>query len=126
VRTIIERELDERSSAQSLSIVKIACGLGISTGHLSRMFKRTTGVTLERYLMILRIESGKRLLLEPLANISDTAERCGFSDSAYFARVFRKIVGCSPKEYREDPMRFAAASQPDIFLATMQKDCVIP
>ncbi len=105
VRSIIERELQERSSAQTISIGKIASGLGISAGHLSRVFKRTTGVTLERYLMILKIESAKRLLLDPLENVSDAAEKCGFSDSAYFARVFRKIAGCSPREYRDDPMR---------------------
>ncbi len=107
VRSIIDRELQERSSAQSLCIAKIASGLGISSGHLSRVFKRSTGTTLERYLMILKIESAKRLLLDPLQSVSDAAEKCGFSDSAYFARVFRKIAGCSPREYRDDPMRVA-------------------
>jgi AraC-like DNA-binding protein len=111
VRTLIDGALEERSGAQSLSIAKIACALGISTGHLSRMFKRTTGVTLERYLMTSKVEAAKRLLLEPLENVSDIAERCGFSDPAYFARVFRKIAGCSPREYRNDPMRFATPAE---------------
>ncbi len=109
-RCTIDRALDDRSAAQSLSILKVASSLGISAGHLSRIFKRTTGVTLERYLMIRRVETAKRLLLEPLENVSNVAERCGFSDSAYFARVFRKVAGCSPREYRDEPMRFATRS----------------
>lgn len=111
IHSIIERALEDRQSAQTLSIVKIASALGISAGHLSRMFKRATGVTLERYLMIRRIDAAKRLLLEPLENVSEIAERCGFSDPAYFARVFRRIAGCSPREYRNDPMRFTTPLQ---------------
>lgn len=107
-RIMIDRALEDPSSTQTLSIIKIAAALGISAGHLSRIFKRATGVTLERHLMIRRVETAKRLLLDPLENIYDIAEKCGFSDSAYFARVFRKIAGCSPRQYRDDPMRFAA------------------
>jgi len=101
---IICRDLQDKWTAESISIVKVAAALGISAGHLSRMFKRTTGQTFERYLMVQRVEAAKRMLLEPLTTIAETAERCGFSDSAYFARVFRKITGGSPSDYRNDPM----------------------
>src|SRR6266851_1093559 len=47
--------------------------------------------TFERYLMMQRVEAAKRMLLEPLGTISEVAEKCGVADSAYFARVFRKI-----------------------------------
>ncbi len=101
---IIDRHLQDKWAAQEISVSKVADALGISVGHLSRVFKRTTGQTFERYLMMQRVEAAKRMLLEPLATIAETAERCGFSDSAYFARVFRKIAGCSPSEYRNEPM----------------------
>jgi two-component system, response regulator YesN len=101
---IIDRDLQDKWTAQEISVSKVAGALGISVGHLSRVFKRTTGLTFERYLMMQRVEAAKRMLLEPLATIAETAERCGFSDSAYFARVFRKIAGCSPSEYRNEPM----------------------
>lgn len=104
---IIDRDLQDKWTAQEISVTKVAAALGISVGHLSRVFKRTTGQTFERYLMMQRVEAAKRMLLEPLAAIAETAERCGFSDSAYFARVFRKIAGCSPSEYRNEPMRKA-------------------
>jgi AraC-like DNA-binding protein len=50
-------------------------------------------------------------LLETLKSISGAAERCGFSDSAYFARVFAKITRCSFKEYRDNPVRFDTHTQ---------------
>ena len=101
----IDRQLQDKWSAQSISVAKVAAALGISAGHLSRVFKRTTGLTFERYLMMQRVKAAKRMLLEPLATISEVSESCGFSDSAYFARVFRKVAGCSPTEYRNEPMR---------------------
>ena len=100
----IDSQLQDKWAAQSISITKVATALGISAGHLSRIFKRTTGLTFERYLMTQRVKAAQRTLLEPLATISEVAESCGFSDSAYFARVFRKVVGCSPTEYRDEPM----------------------
>jgi AraC-like DNA-binding protein/ligand-binding sensor protein len=107
---IMERDLQVRWSAQNISVNRVAQALGISAGHLSRVFKRTTGQTLERYLMAQRVEAAKRMLLEPLATISEVAENCGFADSAYFARVFRKITGCSPSDYRNEPLREVAVA----------------
>ena len=102
---IIERQLQDKWTAQNISVGKAGDALGISAGHLSRVFKRTTGLTFERYLMTQRVEAAKRMLLEPLATVSEVSESCGFSDPAYFARVFRKVAGCSPSEYRNEPMR---------------------
>lgn len=100
----IDLELENPVTAQNVSISRIACGLGVSAGHLSRVFKRNVGVTFERYVMMRRVELAKKMLVEPFNNVSMVAERCGFSDTTYFARVFRKIAGCSPREYRNNPM----------------------
>jgi AraC-like DNA-binding protein len=104
----IDAELANPVTAHHISVTRIAAGLGISAGHLTRSFKRCTGITFERQLMIRRVELAKKMLLEPFNNVSAVAERCGFSYPAYFARVFRQITGCSPSEYRENPMRLAA------------------
>jgi two-component system response regulator YesN len=70
---------------------------------MSRTFKREMGETFEQYVIARRVELAKRLLLNPLNNVSEVARRSGFSDPSYFARVFRKLVGCSPREYCDDP-----------------------
>jgi two-component system, response regulator YesN len=67
------------------------------------IFKREVGMTFERYLMTARVERSKRALLDPLNTVAAVAEQIGFMDPAYYAKVFRKITGCSPTEYRENP-----------------------
>ena len=86
-----------------------ARALGVSTGHLSRTFRRLTGMTFREYAMARRVEHARRLLLDPLHNVSSVSDSCGFSTPAYFARVFRKAVGCSPGEYAREPRRASAA-----------------
>jgi len=76
---------------------------------MSRTFKRETGRTFEHYLAEKRVEYARRLLLDPLNNVSDVAHKCGFVDASYFARVFRKFAGCSPSEYCQAPMKASAA-----------------
>jgi AraC-like DNA-binding protein/ligand-binding sensor protein len=100
---IVENQLEHSSTPQKISIGEIASALGISADHLSRVFKRDTGQTLEHYLMAKRVEISKRLLLDPVSRISEVARRCGFSDSSYFARVFRMVAGCSPREFCRAP-----------------------
>jgi AraC-like DNA-binding protein len=66
-----------------------------------------TNMTFREYVISRRIEFAQRLLLDPLNNISSVSDACGFSTPAYFARVFRKVVGCAPTEYANDPRRRA-------------------
>jgi len=101
---VIEQKLQRTPCPTPISLTAIASAFGISPGHLSRTFKQVTGTTFERYLMFKRVELAKRLLLEPLNNAAQVAERSGFSDPSYFARVFRKIAGCSPSQYARHPV----------------------
>ncbi len=105
-RRMVEHSLERDSAPHKLSISEVAAELGMSDSHISRMFKRETGRTFEKFVITKRIELAKRLLLDPLNNVSDVAHRCSFSDPSYFARVFRRVVGCSPGEYCEDPGRY--------------------
>jgi AraC-like DNA-binding protein/ligand-binding sensor protein len=105
VRQMLDRRLKEGRHDDTFSLADAAKVLGVSTGHLSRTFHRVTGKTFRDYAMSRRIEYSCRSLLDPLNNVSDVASRCGFASSAYFARVFRKFVGCAPTEYAKDPRR---------------------
>ena len=115
VQQMLDRKLKQGKQGEPLALSAAAKMVGVSTGHLSRTFRRMTGMTFRKYATARRIEQAKRLLLDPLNNVSGVAELCGFSTPAYFARVFRKVVGCTPAEYARDPRRqprrIAAAAQ---------------
>jgi len=103
VQEMLERLLEKGSGVEAFSLSEAARLMGVSTGHLSRTFRRVTGVTFLEFTLARRIEHARRLLLDPLNNVNAVAERCGFSTSAYFARVFRKFTGCAPTEYTSNP-----------------------
>jgi AraC-like DNA-binding protein len=103
VQQMLEHRLKEGRQVESFSLTEAARALGISTGHLSRTFRKMTHMTFREYTLTRRIEYGCRLLLDPLNNVSTVSERCGFSTPAYFARVFRRFSGCAPTEYARNP-----------------------
>jgi AraC-like DNA-binding protein/ligand-binding sensor protein len=112
VRQMLDHRLKKGKNIEAFSLGDAAAALGVSTGHLSRTFRRVTGMTFRDYTMSHRIEYARRLLLDPLNNVSLVAARCGFSTPAYFARVFRRFVGCSPTAYTSNPARAAAHTSP--------------
>jgi AraC-like DNA-binding protein len=64
------------------------------------MFKKATGLNFTEYLSRVRIEKAKNLLLNPNLRISEIAFEVGFQSLTHFNRVFKKIVGQSPTDYR--------------------------
>lgn len=98
--------LVEENEAEHVTIHFLAGALHLSSGHLSRVFRRTTGMTLEEYLIRQRVEVAKRKLLDPRLNIAEVAERCGFCNPAYFASVFKKYVHCTPREFSRNPQHW--------------------
>jgi two-component system response regulator YesN len=82
--------------------------LKLSAGHLGRVYSRTSGHTLEEYLIRQRLEMARRLLLDPRLHVAEVADRCGFCNPAYFASVFKKYMHCTPRAYAGDPHRWAA------------------
>ena len=77
-----------------------------------KIFKRSTGLTYIDFRNRLRIESAKRLLAVPNASISEIAYKVGFQSLTQFNRLFRRIVGKSPTEFRHS-FRTAKASKED-------------
>ena len=68
--------------------------------YISRIFKQETGTNLIDYINEVRVERAKELLKNPQYKIYEVGEMVGISDSHYFSKLFRKISGLSPKEYR--------------------------
>ncbi|SES04993.1 AraC-type DNA-binding protein [Gracilibacillus ureilyticus] len=71
--------------------------------HLARKFKQETNRTITAYQQMLRMNEAKFLLKNERISIEEIAWLVGYEDSSYFARVFKKEVGCSPTQYREEP-----------------------
>jgi len=101
----VSQVVEERGAAQ-ITIQQLAEAVHLSCGHLSRVFRRTTGMTLEQFLIRQRLELAKRALLDPRFNVAEVAERCGFCNPAYFSSVFKKYVKCTPREFASQPHRW--------------------
>ena len=74
-----------------------------SQRHFIRLFSAVYNITPQKYLMNIRIRRACALLRESRLPITEIALRCGFSDSNYFSRAFRKAYGITPSQYRNSP-----------------------
>ncbi len=90
----------KRSYMEDLTLDILAEELSITASYLSRLFKDKTGVNFKDYLKDFRINIAKNKLKHSDLKIYEIAEDIGYRDQAYFSDVFKKTVGCSPKEYR--------------------------
>lgn len=84
---------------QSLSIKEIADEVNLSIGHLSMIFKKETGMTLNAYITQVRLEEAKILLLAGEKKIYEIADAVGYQTGQYFSQIFYKQEGCYPREY---------------------------
>ena len=78
-------------------VAKAAC---TSSFYFCKMFKKATGINFTNHLARLRVEKASSLLLNPNIRISEVAFEVGFQSLTHFNRVFRKLLGQSPTDYR--------------------------
>ncbi|MBA4149154.1 MAG: helix-turn-helix domain-containing protein [Verrucomicrobia bacterium] len=95
------KEFIEENQAEDLSLGQVAKAVNTSTFYFCKMFKKATGLNFTDYVSRVRIEKAKNLLLNPNLRISEIAYEVGFQSLTHFNRVFKKVVGQSPTEYRE-------------------------
>lgn len=87
---------------QELTLGQIAERFAVSSSHLSRQFKRCSGLNFKQYLTERRIAEAKRLLQdEPKRKVSAIAQDVGQPDFALFNRSFKIVTGLTPSEYRK-------------------------
>jgi len=72
----------------------------INKFYLTRVFKEQFGQSVTNYLVQLRITQSKRLLRFTDRSIEAVAQECGLNDANYFSRLFKKVEGTTPGEYR--------------------------
>ena len=69
--------------------------------HLNRLFLNHTGTTIHKYVLTIRINEAKKLLLNTNLPLLTIAEKTGFNSNAYFSNYFKQVEGISPLEYRK-------------------------
>lgn len=92
----------ETDLSTDLSLKTFAKYLNVNASYLSTLFSKEVGIALSEYVNKSRIFHAKKLLLGTDLPIKSIAEQCGFSDTHYFSRVFRKIEHTTPNEYRKN------------------------
>jgi AraC family transcriptional regulator len=102
-RSQLERVIDymKANLTQDLSILDLATLTGMSASHFSRSFKRSVGFSPYQYLMQQRVERAKQLLKQQAISISDIALDCGFANQTHLTKVFRQMIGMTPKAYQK-------------------------
>ncbi|WP_282036821.1 AraC family transcriptional regulator [Saccharicrinis aurantiacus] len=86
-----------------ISLDELAENVALSASYYSSEFKRRTGKSPIDYLTNLRIQEACQLLDHTSLRIKEIAIKIGFDDPFYFSRVFRNIMGVSPKKYKSNP-----------------------
>ena len=99
------RKFIEDYSVEELSLTKVAESVRISPNHLSERFKQVTGVNFVEYIAWTRFEKACDLLRNSNLRISEIAFAVGFQSLSQFNRVFRKLSGHSPTEFRSEHLR---------------------
>lgn len=94
------KEYIQEHQTENLRLGHVAKACNTSTFYFCKMFKKVTGINFTDYLSRVRIEKSKNLLLNPNLRVSEIAFEVGFQSLTHFNRVFKKILGQSPTEYR--------------------------
>jgi AraC family transcriptional regulator len=98
-------EILESRISEDITLAELAGECGLSMAHFARAFKNSVGETPHAWLTKRRIERAKYLLTDTTLKLSDIAWECGFSHRVSLARVFTRVVGVTPSEWRRDTRR---------------------
>ena len=97
--------IDTNYDRDALSLNLVAEQTGMSANYLSAIFSQSMQKTFVEYVTEKRIEKAKNLLKQTDKTSGEIAKEVGYKDSHYFSFVFKKLQGCSPREYRGEKKR---------------------
>lgn len=92
----------KKNYMKEITLEEVAKYVGFSPNYFSRLFKTEFNQSFIDYLTNVRVEAAKELVMEKDKTISDIAWEVGYHDPNYFTKVFKKIVGLTPSEYKEE------------------------
>ncbi len=91
----------ESHYAEAITLEDVADHVGLSPNYFSKLFKNELGKGYAEYLAEYRIEKSKKLLAETAESVKEISARVGYPDQKYFSKLFRKVTGIKPSEYRK-------------------------
>ncbi len=94
------REYIDQNYQEDIALQDIAGAFGYSDVYFCKLFKQNFGMNFITYLNEYRMDKAKALLADPMINIKDISSKAGYRDANYFTRVFKRMVGMTPSEYR--------------------------
>ncbi|MFD4408662.1 helix-turn-helix domain-containing protein [Streptomyces sp. NPDC058251] len=125
-RMLRARDAMDRAYAQPLDVPTLARVAHVSPAHFARTFRATFGETPHRYLQRRRVERAMFLLRETDRRVTDICFEVGFNSPGTFSRTFHDIVGRSPRAYRKEAGRGAAAAVPTCFTMAWMRPSAAP
>lgn len=101
IQTIIKEIISDidKNYAKKNSLTMISGKYHLNETYLSNQFRKTMGIPLMNYIMQVRVEKAKDLMLMTRCKVNDVAKCVGYDDSRYFARVFKRLTGETPSEF---------------------------
>lgn len=87
---------------KDLNLKTVSDEVYVSTWHLSKLLKKETGDNFINILNRIRVENARKLLKDPKYKIYEVAGEVGFTDVPYFTKIFKRITGLTPQEYRNN------------------------
>lgn len=84
---------------EALSNETISYAIGVTPNYLTRVFGDYLGISLHRYIINLKVEKAQQMLTLGKMNITETAEKAGFSGIHAFSKTFKSVIGMTPSEY---------------------------
>ena len=95
------REFIDKHKTEALSLSAVAQAAGASVFHFCKVFRKSTGLKFTDYVARVRLEDARTQLLNPNRRISEVAYDVGFQSLTQFNRMFKRVFGQSPTEFRE-------------------------
>ncbi|MNJ49717.1 HTH-type transcriptional activator Btr [compost metagenome] len=86
---------------ENWTVKQLANHFNLNASYLSVLFKKETGKSISEFVQETRIQRAKELLQDPSIKVYEVAERVGIQTTAYFAYLFKKLVGSTPQDYRD-------------------------
>lgn len=90
----------QENLVRSLSLEEIAASVNFSVSHYSALFRKKTGFSPIEYFNHLKMQKACQYLLYTDLRVKEIADNLGIDDPFYFSRVFNKLMGMSPNQYR--------------------------